>query len=104
MSAVVMSFWIHGPICGFAGRIAIPSPTSADEENPDAERGKAPGAGPIDLAATADGTLLYVQNALVGTIEGFRAGANGELTLVETEDQGLPVFTDGSGMEGLVVW
>jgi 6-phosphogluconolactonase (cycloisomerase 2 family) len=65
---------------------------------------KAPGAGPIDLAATADGKLLYVQNTLAGTIEGFRVGAKGELTLVETESRGLPVFAGGSGMEGLVVW
>ena len=65
---------------------------------------KAPGAGPIDLAATADGGLLYVQNTLAGTVEGFRVGADGSLTLVTTLDEGLPVFADGSGMEGLVVW
>jgi hypothetical protein len=48
--------------------------------------------------------LLYVQNTLAGTIEGFRVGPNGDLTLVETENEGLPVFADGSGMESLVVW
>lgn len=64
---------------------------------------EAPGAGPIDLAATADGTLLYVQNTLAGTIEGFAVAADGSLTLVETLDEGLPTFADGSGMEGLVV-
>jgi 6-phosphogluconolactonase (cycloisomerase 2 family) len=82
----------------------VAAAAEAAKENPDAEPVKAPGAGPIDLAATADGTLLYVQNTLAGTIEGFRVGADGELTLVETENEGLPVFADGSGMEGLVVW
>ena len=70
----------------------------------EAAAAKAPGAGPIDLAATADGGLLYVQNTLAGTVEGFRVGADGSLTLVTTLDEGLPVFADGSGMEGLVVW
>jgi 6-phosphogluconolactonase (cycloisomerase 2 family) len=65
---------------------------------------EAPGAGPIDLAATADGELLYVQNTLAGTIEGFRVGTDGSLSLVTTLAEGLPVFADGSGMEGLVVW
>jgi hypothetical protein len=45
-----------------------------------------------------------VQNTLAGTIEGFRVGADGSLTLVTTVDDGLPVFDDGNGMEGLVVW
>jgi 6-phosphogluconolactonase (cycloisomerase 2 family) len=70
----------------------------------DANADEAPGAGPIDMAATADGELLYVQNTLAGTIEGFRVGADGSLELVTTLDEGLPVFADGSGMEGLVVW
>jgi len=78
-----------------------PATEAPDAEAPDAE---APGAGPIDLAATADGELLYVQNTLAGTIEGFRVGVDGSLTLVTTLDEGLPVFADGSGMEGLVVW
>ena len=82
----------------------VAAAAKAAEKNPDAKPAKAPGAGPIDLAATADGTLLYVQNTLAGTIEGFRVGSHGELTLVETEKQGLPVFAGGSGMEGLVVW
>jgi 6-phosphogluconolactonase (cycloisomerase 2 family) len=82
----------------------VAAAASAMEKDPDAAPAKAPGAGPIDLAATADGTLLYVQNTLAGTIEGFRVGANGELTLLETENEGLPAFTDGAGMEGLVVW
>jgi DNA-binding beta-propeller fold protein YncE len=66
--------------------------------------GKAPGAGPIDLAATADGKLLYVQNTLAGTVEGFRVGNDGSLKLVTTLAEGLPKFSGGSGMEGLVVW
>jgi 6-phosphogluconolactonase (cycloisomerase 2 family) len=82
----------------------VAAAAAAAAEDPDAAPAEAPGAGPIDLAATADGTLLYVQNTLAGTIEGFRVGPNGELTLVETASQGLPVFADGSGMEGLVVW
>ncbi|WP_213003459.1 lactonase family protein [Winogradskya consettensis] len=82
----------------------VAAAASAAAKDPDAAPAKAPGAGPIDLAATADGTLLYVQNTLAGTVEGFRVGPNGELTLVETENEGLPAFTDGSGMEGLVVW
>ncbi|GAA2520984.1 hypothetical protein [Winogradskya humida] len=76
----------------------------AAAKDPDAAPAKARGAGPIVLAATVDGTLLYVQNMLAGTVEGFRIGPNGELTLVESENEGLPAFTDGSGMEGLVVW
>jgi 6-phosphogluconolactonase (cycloisomerase 2 family) len=81
-----------------------PTPDAPATEAPAADAPKAPGAGPIDLAATADGGLLYVQNTLAGTIEGFRVGADGSLTLVTTLDKGLPVFVDGSGMEGLVVW
>jgi 6-phosphogluconolactonase (cycloisomerase 2 family) len=82
----------------------VAAAAEAAQQDPDAEPAEAPGAGPIDLAATTDGTLLYVQNTLAGTIEGFRVGPNGDLTLVETENEGLPVFADGSGMEGLVVW
>jgi 6-phosphogluconolactonase (cycloisomerase 2 family) len=81
-----------------------PAADAPSTEAPVAEAAKAPGAGPIDLAATADGGLLYVQNTLAGTIEGFRVGADGSLTLVTTLDKGLPIFADGSGMEGLVVW
>jgi 6-phosphogluconolactonase (cycloisomerase 2 family) len=63
-------------------------------------------AGPIDLDVTNDGTLLYVENALAGTVEGYRIGAGGTLTKVAAAD-GLPQFdTAGggaaAGMEGLV--
>jgi hypothetical protein len=40
-----------------------------------------------------------VQNTLAGTIEGFRVGPNGELTLVETENEGLPVFAESPVMD-----
>ncbi|GIM93683.1 lactonase family protein [Paractinoplanes toevensis] len=96
-----------GVIAPAGGPEAVAEVAAAAEAaapDPDAEPAKAPGAGPIDLAATADGSLLYVQNTLAGTIEGFRVGPNGELTLVETETEGLPAFAGGSGMEGLVVW
>jgi 6-phosphogluconolactonase (cycloisomerase 2 family) len=90
-----------GVIAAAGGPEAVAEVAATD---PDAQPARAPGAGPIDLAATADGSLLYVQNTLAGTVEGFQVGRNGELTLVETENEGLPVFADGSGMEGLVVW
>lgn len=95
---------VIAPAGGAEAVAEVAAAAAAAEQDPDAEPAGAPGAGPIDLAATADGTLLYVQNTLAGTIEGFRVGPNGELTLVETENEGLPVFADGSGMEGLVVW
>ena len=56
--------------------------------------------GPIDLAASKGGRFLYVQNSGAGTIQGFRVGANGGLTLVTTIT-GLPAFHN-QGMEGLV--
>jgi 6-phosphogluconolactonase (cycloisomerase 2 family) len=89
---------------GSAALAEVAAAAEAAEQDPDAVPAKAPGAGPIDLAATADDKFLYVQNTLAGTIEAFRVGAKGELTLVETENDGLPVFAGGSGMEGLVVW
>jgi DNA-binding beta-propeller fold protein YncE len=95
---------VIAPAGGPAAVAEVAAAASAAKKNPDAKPAKAPGAGPIDLAATADGSLLYVQNTLAGTIEGFRVGPNGELTLVETEHRGLPAFAGGSGMEGLVVW
>lgn len=62
--------------------------------------------GPIDLDVTADGSLLYAQNAIAGTVEGYRIGAGGQLTQVETVG-GLPTFDvagagAAAGMEGLV--
>ncbi|MGW3647791.1 lactonase family protein [Streptomyces sp. NPDC000878] len=56
--------------------------------------------GVIDLAVTSDEKFLYVQNALSGTVDGFRVGRNGSLTKVTTVT-GLPSFAE-SGMEGIV--
>ncbi|WP_328349405.1 hypothetical protein OG800_01820 [Streptomyces sp. NBC_00445] len=46
---------------------------------------------------TQDEKFLYVQNAVSGTIDGFRIGRKGSLTTTAT---GLPAFAD-SGMEGI---
>ncbi|WP_157442054.1 lactonase family protein [Actinoplanes awajinensis] len=96
----------HVGLGGKQGVIADAGGAAAVKEVAEAEAGaaKAPGAGPIDLAATADGKLLYVQNTLAGTVEGFQVGADGSLKLVTTLKTGLPVFKNGSGMEGIVVW
>jgi 6-phosphogluconolactonase (cycloisomerase 2 family) len=56
--------------------------------------------GVIDLAVTPDNNFLYVQNAISGTVDAFRIGADGALTKVSTTD-GLPKF-EVSGMEGIV--
>ncbi|NUT25419.1 MAG: beta-propeller fold lactonase family protein [Streptomyces sp.] len=55
--------------------------------------------GVIDLAVTQDERFLYVQNAVSGTVDGFRVGRNGTLTKVTTAT-GLPAFAE-SGMEGI---
>ncbi|MET9970341.1 beta-propeller fold lactonase family protein [Streptomyces sp. NPDC006356] len=55
--------------------------------------------GVIDLAVTQDEKYLYVQNAVSGTVDGFRVGRNGSLTKV-TSVTGLPAFAE-SGMEGI---
>ncbi|MER5215686.1 beta-propeller fold lactonase family protein [Streptomyces sp. NPDC002838] len=55
--------------------------------------------GVIDLAVTEDEKFVYVQNAVSGTVDGFRVEADGALTKVTTAD-GLPAF-DESGMEGI---
>ncbi|WP_326718998.1 MULTISPECIES: beta-propeller fold lactonase family protein [unclassified Streptomyces] len=55
--------------------------------------------GVIDLAVTQDERFLYVQNAVSGTVDGFRVGRNGSLTKVTTAT-GLPAFAE-SGMEGI---
>ncbi|MDW4905882.1 hypothetical protein RB628_11195 [Streptomyces sp. ADMS] len=56
--------------------------------------------GVIDVAVTGDDRFLYVQNAVSGTVDGFRAGGNGSLAKVTTVT-GLPAFAE-SGMEGIV--
>ncbi|HET6856359.1 MAG TPA: beta-propeller fold lactonase family protein [Streptomyces sp.] len=55
--------------------------------------------GVIDLAVTEDEKFVYVQNAVSGTVDGFRVEADGALTKVTTAE-GLPAF-DESGMEGI---
>jgi DNA-binding beta-propeller fold protein YncE len=92
-------------IGGRDGVIAVAGGTAAARDVATAgEDTRQPGAGPIDLAAAAGGALLYVQNTLAGTIEGFRVGGDGALTLVTTLRSGLPVFAGGNGMEGIVAW
>ncbi|MBE1489357.1 lactonase family protein [Plantactinospora soyae] len=56
------------------------------------------GGGSIDM--TASGGFLYVQNAAAGNVQGYAVGEDGSLTLVTTVD-GLPVFENGIGMEGI---
>lgn len=48
---------------------------------------------------TQDEKFLYVQNAVSGTVDGFRIGRDGSLTKVTTA-AGLPAFAE-SGMEGI---
>ncbi|WP_369170956.1 lactonase family protein [Streptomyces sp. R28] len=55
--------------------------------------------GVIDIAVTKDAKFVYVQNAVSGTVDGFRVEKNGSLTKVTTAE-GLPAF-DESGMEGI---
>lgn len=59
--------------------------------------------GPIDMSASVGGEFLYVQNALSGTVDGYKAEDNGKLTLVTRVNDGLPVFDEErGGMEGIV--
>lgn len=55
--------------------------------------------GVIDLAVTEDAKFVYVQNAVSGTVDGFRVERNGSLTKVTTVKD-LPAFA-ASGMEGI---
>jgi len=55
--------------------------------------------GVIDLAVTGDDRFVYVQNAVSGTVDGFRVEEDGSLTKVTTAED-LPVFGE-SGMEGI---
>lgn len=57
--------------------------------------------GVIDLAVTKDERFLYVQNAVSGTVDGFRVRTDGSLTKVTTASTGLSPFGE-SGMEGIV--
>ncbi|MGW0474790.1 hypothetical protein [Streptomyces coeruleorubidus] len=51
------------------------------------------------LAVTEDEKFVYVQNAVSGTVYGFRVEADGALTKITTAE-GLPAF-DESGIEGI---
>jgi 6-phosphogluconolactonase (cycloisomerase 2 family) len=54
-------------------------------------------AGPIDLASAGRGALLYNQAGLASTVNAYRVGADGSLTLIQTQ----PV-PDGASQEGIV--
>ncbi|KND27943.1 hypothetical protein IQ63_34660 [Streptomyces acidiscabies] len=75
------------------GKLALTAPTGvATPPSPQSQ-------GVIDLAVTPDQKFLYVQNALSGTVDGFRVAHDGSLTKVTTVS-GLPPFA-ASGMEGI---
>ncbi|KKD03186.1 hypothetical protein TN53_36600 [Streptomyces sp. WM6386] len=76
----------HGKLA-LTNEVGIATPPSASSQ------------GVIDLAVTEDEKFVYVQNAVSGTVDGFRVEANGALTKVTTAG-GLPAF-DESGMEGI---
>ncbi|WP_225861019.1 lactonase family protein [Streptomyces triticiradicis] len=57
--------------------------------------------GVIDLAVTRDGRFVYVQNAVSGTVDGFRVETDGSLAKITTVSTGLSPFGT-SGMEGIV--
>ncbi|MGW0820256.1 lactonase family protein [Streptomyces sp. NPDC002845] len=76
----------HGRLA-LTNDVGIATPPSANSQ------------GVIDLAVTEDERFVYVQNAVSGTVDGFRVEADGSLTKVTTAE-GLPVFEE-SGMEGI---
>lgn len=76
----------HGKLA-LTNDVGIATPPSANSQ------------GVIDLAVTEDEKFVYVQNAVSGTVDGFRVEKNGSLTKVTTAE-GLPAF-DESGMEGI---
>ncbi|WP_244206889.1 beta-propeller fold lactonase family protein [Streptomyces swartbergensis] len=76
----------HGTL-SLTDEVGIATPPSAKSQ------------GVIDLAVTQDEKFVYVQNAVSGTVDGFRVEADGALTKVTTAE-GLPAF-DESGMEGI---
>jgi 6-phosphogluconolactonase (cycloisomerase 2 family) len=55
-------------------------------------------AGPIDVASS--GSFLYVEESLTGTLGEFSVASDGSLTRIGTIT-GLPVFSNGNGMEGI---
>ncbi|HWF57082.1 MAG TPA: hypothetical protein VG520_01875 [Candidatus Dormibacteraeota bacterium] len=57
--------------------------------------------GPIDLAATPDGSFLYVQTGANGIVDGFRVHGDGSLT--GTGGSVAPELPGHTGLEGIVV-
>ena len=55
-------------------------------------------AGPIDVASS--GRFLYVEESLTGTLGEFSVASDGSLTRIGVIT-GLPVFSNGNGMEGI---
>ena len=55
-------------------------------------------AGPIDVASS--GRFLYVEESLTGTLGEFSVASDGSLTRIGMIT-GLPVFSNGNGMEGI---
>ncbi|HEX9122228.1 MAG TPA: beta-propeller fold lactonase family protein [Actinomycetota bacterium] len=64
------------------------------------EAATATGAGTIDLAATPDGSFLYVENGGAATISAFAVNADGGLVPLGTTAGPAP--TNGVGFEGIV--
>lgn len=58
--------------------------------------------GPIDLAASPDGTQLYELNGLAGDLGVYAVAPDGALTLIQTVS-GLPAYDGSNGMEGIAV-
>lgn len=56
-------------------------------------------AAPIDM--TESGGFLYVESGRGGSVEVYAVGSNGSLTLLQTVTDGLPVFANGIGIEGI---
>lgn len=56
-------------------------------------------AAPIDM--TESGGFLYVESGRGGSVEVYAVSSNGSLTLLQTVTDGLPVFANGIGIEGI---
>lgn len=56
-------------------------------------------AAPIDM--TESGGFLYVESGIGGFVDVYAVSSNGSLTLLQTATDGLPVFANGIGIEGI---
>ncbi|MGC1212898.1 MAG: hypothetical protein WA890_16705 [Micromonospora sp.] len=56
-------------------------------------------AAPIDM--TESGGFLYVESGRGGSVEVYAVSSTGSLTLLQTVTDGLPVFANGIGIEGI---